>query len=136
MEGNKRLWQLALQAMTEVDSDFAKRCSEVAVTYGFTGSPHIDRQNASHFYGLSLGNFTEGTGCVAVESSPRIVAYVNTKNKLGRVDGRYPHWVTSYDDVNEERFSLIYYDTVSAYQTPGPAIFTIPQEDGNKTSHT
>ena len=136
MEGNKRLWQLALQAMTEVDSDFAKRCSEVAVTYCFTGSPHIDRQNASPFYGLSLGNFTEGTGCVAVESSPRIVAYVNTKNKLGRVDGRYPHWVTSYDDVNEERFSLIYYDTMSAYQTPGPAIFTIPQEDGrNKTSH-
>mmetsp|Transcript_5585 Transcript_5585/g.8560 ORF Transcript_5585/g.8560 Transcript_5585/m.8560 type:complete len:546 (-) Transcript_5585:70-1707(-) len=126
MEGNKKLWELALQAMKETDSEFATRCSEIAVTFGFTGSPHIDRQNASPFYGLSLGNFTEGTGCVSVECSPRIVAHVNTKNRLGRVDGRYPHWVTSYDS-SQERFSLIYYDTLSAYQPPGPAIFTMPQ---------
>ncbi|KAL7532208.1 hypothetical protein ACHAXR_004489, partial [Thalassiosira sp. AJA248-18] len=126
MEGNKKLWLLALQAMKETDPEFATRCSEIAVTFGFTGSPHIDRQNASPFYGLSLGNFTEGTGCVAVEISPRIVAEVNTQNRLGRVDGRYPHWVSNYDVGKEERFSLIYYDTLSAYQTPGPAIFKIP----------
>ena len=126
MEGNSKLWQLAMQAMQETDQDFASKCSEIAVTYGFTGSPHIDRQNSSPFWGLSLGNFTEGTGCVAVECSSRIVAHVNTKNRLGRVDGRHPHWVTSYD-VNEERFSLIYYDTMSAYEPPGPAIFTVPQ---------
>ena len=126
MEGNTRLWQLAMQAMQETDQEFASKCSEIAVTFGFTGSPHIDRQNSSPFHGLSLGNFTEGTGCVAVECSPRIVAHVNTKNRIGRVDGRYPHWVTSYD-VNEERFSLIYYDTLSAYEPPGPAIFTVPR---------
>jgi hypothetical protein len=128
MEGNRKLWDLALQAMIETDPQFAARCSEIAVTYGFIGSPHIDRQNSSHFYGLSLGNFTEGTGCVAVEMSPRVVAEVNTKNRLGKVDGRYPHWVSNYNVDEEERFSLIYYDTLSSYQTPGPAIFSIPHD--------
>jgi len=125
MEGNAKLWELALQALQETDPEFAARCSEIAVTYGFTGSPHIDRQNASPFYGLSLGEFAEGTGGISVECSPRIVANVNTKHRLGRVDGRYPHWVSRYDP-KEDRFSLIYYDTLSAYQTPGPAIFKIP----------
>ena len=58
--------------------------------------------------------------------SPRMVAEMNTKNRLGRVDGRYPHWVGNYDVEKEERFSLIYYDTLSAFQTPGPAIFQTP----------
>ena len=128
MEGNRKLWDLAIQAMKETDPEFATRCSEIAVTYGFIGSPHIDRQNSSHFYGLSLGNFTEGTGCVSVEMSPRVVAEVNTKYRLGKVDGRYPHWVSNYNVEEEERFSLIYYDTFSSYQTPGPAIFSIPHE--------
>jgi hypothetical protein len=108
-----------------VDSEFASRCSEIAVTFGFMGSPHVDRQNSSPFYGLALGDFTEGTGCVAVECSARVICEVNTKNRLGKVDGRYPHWVTQYNR-QEERYSLIYYDTLSAYETPGPAIFGIP----------
>ncbi|KAL7493174.1 hypothetical protein ACHAWT_002251 [Skeletonema menzelii] len=134
MEGNRKLWDLAIQAMKETDPAFAARCSEIAVTFGFIGSPHIDRQNSSHFYGLSLGNFTEGTGCVAVEMSPRLVAEVNTKNRLGKVDGRYPHWVSNYNIKEEERFSLIFYDTLSSYQKPGPAVFSIPQdkEKGSK----
>ncbi|KAL7554152.1 hypothetical protein ACHAWF_017553, partial [Thalassiosira exigua] len=126
MEHNRRLWELALEAIKESDPEFASRCSEIAVTYGFTGSPHIDKQNSSPFYGLALGTFTEGSGCVSVECSARVVAEVNTKNRLGKVDGRWPHWVTTYD-TRDERFSLIYYDTNSAYQTPGPAIFRMPE---------
>ena len=71
----------------------------------------------------------QGTGSVTVEMSARVVAEMNTKNRLGKVDGRYPHWVSNYDVENEERFSLIYYDTLSAYQTPGPAIFSIPKDE-------
>jgi len=126
MEHNQHLWNLAMQALSETDPEFSSRCSEIAVTYGFIGSPHIDRQNSSPFYGLSLGNFTEGTGCVAVEISARVVAMVNTKHRLGKVDGRYPHWVSQYDIEKEERYSLIYYDTLSKYQVPGPAIFYLP----------
>ena len=125
MNNNARLWDLALEAIEEVDPKFAECCSEVAVTYGFTGSPHIDKQNRTPFYGMSLGDFTEGTGCIAVECSARVLAEINTKERMGKVDGRYPHWVTPYDNEAEERFSLIYYDTVSPFQTPGPAIFDL-----------
>ena len=121
MKPNQHLWNLAMQAITETDPEFASRCSEIAVTYNFIGSPHIDRQNSSHFYGLSLGNFNGG--CIVVEISPRVVGEVNTQNRLGKVDGRYPHWVSEYDTAKEERFSLIYYDTISDYQVPGPAVF-------------
>ncbi|KAL3781732.1 hypothetical protein ACHAW5_001714 [Stephanodiscus triporus] len=125
MDGNQRLWALALRALRETDPDFATRCSEVAVTLGFAGSPHIDKQNSSPFYGLALGDFDDGTGCLAVECSARVIAVVNTRNKLGRVDGRYPHWVTNYD-AGQERYSLIYYDTMSTFESPGPAIFRVP----------
>ena len=124
MEHNQILWELAMKAIHETDPEFAQRCSEIAVTYGFIGSPHIDRQNSSPFYGLSLGNFTVGKGCVAVEMSARVICEVNTKNRFGKVDGRYPHWVSNYDVEKEERYSLIYYDTLSKYQVPGTAIFT------------
>ena len=51
-----------------------------------------------------------------VECSARVVAHVNTKNRLGRVDGRYPHWVAPYDE-RKDRYSLIFYLTmVHMYQ--------------------
>jgi len=97
----QKIWDLALQALKETDSEFATRCTEIAVTYGFQGSPHIDKQNCGPFYGFALGNFRNGTGGVCVECSTRVVAVVNTKNRIGRIDGRYPHWVDQYG--NNER---------------------------------
>ena len=35
---------------------------------------------------------------------------VDTRHRLGKVDGRYPHWVAPYDP-GAERYSLIYYQT-------------------------
>lgn len=127
MERNRKLYDLAIDAMREVDPEFATRCTEIAVTYGFQGSPHIDKQNNGPFYGLALGDFTDGTGQVCVECSARVLAKVNTKNRLGRVDGRHPHWVAPYDVENEERFSLIYYETGGTFVKPGPAVFTRPE---------
>lgn len=48
--------------------------------------------------------------CSQVEVDPLTVCEVNTKNRLGKVDGRCPHWVAPYDE-NCERFSLIFYQT-------------------------
>jgi hypothetical protein len=128
MERNRKLFEMALDAVKEVDADFASRCTEIAVTYGFQGSPHIDKQNCGPFFGLALGEFSDGTGQVCVECSARVLAYVNTKNRLGRIDGRYPHWVAPYDIENEERFSLIYYETGGTFVAPGPAVFTAPSK--------
>ena len=97
---------------------------------------NLDKQNSGPFYGLSLGNFPDGQGGVCVECSARIVAVVNTKNRLGQIDGRYPHWVDSYDQksssdgasINLERYSLIYYETGGHFKKPGPAVFDVPTQ--------
>jgi hypothetical protein len=89
------------------------------------GSPHTDKQNSSLFYGMSAGEFDEGTGCVTVECSARVIAKVDTRNRLGRFDGRYPNWVTHYDP-GQERFSLFYHDTLTTFESTGPAIFRVP----------
>ena len=33
---------------------------------GFRGSPHIDTTNTGPFYGLSIGDFIDGTGGIQV----------------------------------------------------------------------
>jgi len=122
---NRNLWDLAMKAVRTVDPGFADRCTELAVTFGFQGSPHIDRQNTGPFYGLALGNYPVGQGGLCVECSARVLAVMNTRNRLGKVDGRHVHWVEPYDS-NSERFSLIYYVTGGDYVKPGPAIFSMP----------
>ena len=43
-----------------------------------------------------------------MEADAFTVAHVSTHNHLNKCDGRYPHWVSSYEG---ERYSLIYYAT-------------------------
>jgi hypothetical protein len=91
---HREIWDLAKIIMASVDNEFASKYSALAVTHNFQGSPHIDRQNVGPFYGLSLGDFDDKTGGIMVECSARVVANVNTKNRLGKVDGRFSHWVS------------------------------------------
>lgn len=121
-EQNERLWQLAAGAMTSVDPGFAAKFTALAVTQGFRGSPHIDTTNIGPFYGLALGNFVDGTGGIQVEVDPMTVAEVNTKHRLGKIDGRFPHWVAPYDE-SCERFSLIYYTTEGEVIPQTTAVF-------------
>jgi hypothetical protein len=107
---HEKLWDLATRAVRAVDPEFAERFTALAVTHGFVGSPHIDKQNIGPFYGLSMGDFPEGQGGIRVECNARVVAEMNTRNRLGKVDGRYPHWVAPYDE-GAERYSLIFYQT-------------------------
>ena len=123
---HRRIWELANQAMASVDPQFATEYTALAVTCCFQGSPHIDKQNTAPFWGLALGDFPEGQGQIMVECSARVVAKVNTRNRLGRVDGRYPHWVAPYDSACY-RYSLIYYATAGEMQPVGPAVFSVPR---------
>mmetsp|Transcript_26466 Transcript_26466/g.72763 ORF Transcript_26466/g.72763 Transcript_26466/m.72763 type:complete len:442 (-) Transcript_26466:603-1928(-) len=128
LERFRSLWDLATEAIQLVkphDPEFLESFSALAITYGFRGSPHIDKQNTGPFYGLSLGDFgtgegggsnssgssnecVNGGGCVCVEADAFTVAHVSTHNCLAKCDGRYPHWVSNYEG---ERYSLIYYAT-------------------------
>ena len=96
LQDHRTIWELAQQMMVFVDPDFATKYTALAVTHNFIGSPHIDRQNVGPFYGISFGDFDEvgddddandGCGGIMVECSARIVANINTKHRLARVDG-------------------------------------------------
>lgn len=50
----KKLFDLAVETLAEVDPVFAERFTALAVTHNFKGSPHIDTLNVGPFYGLSL----------------------------------------------------------------------------------
>jgi hypothetical protein len=147
------LWVAGINALNAIDPVFARQnCTEIAITHGFSGSPHRDKQNCGPFYGLSLGNFddSDGKGGIVVEASARVVIRVNTKCRLGRVDGRYVHWVAPWGTKHgepsnqqsqkqqppsklvhggeeQQRYSLIYYETGHQFVPPGPAVFSIPE---------
>jgi hypothetical protein len=149
LKEHQDLWDLAQQALATVDPTFAKSFSALAVTKGFRGSPHIDKQNTGPFYGLALGTFDDGTGGVCVEVDAFTVAHVNTKSRLAKVDGRYPHWVAPYtynkhdkdkdmdgaagSSLEQYRYSLIFYSTGQSYSQPGPAHFgeVVEEDDDN-----
>jgi len=116
---NRSLWDVAMEAVTSVDKEFAGKCTAVAVTHNFKGSPHIDKQNVGPFYGLSIGPLA-GTGGVMVEASARVTVEVDTVGRMGKVDGRYPHWVADYEG---DRWSLIFYRTLGEGEEVGSAIF-------------
>merc|ERR1712217_476659 len=111
--------ELATQIMAEVDEDYAKRWTAIAITNCFSGSPHIDFDNIGPFYGLALGDF-EGGG-ICVESSPFEVTEVDTRQRLGKIDGRFPHWVAPYTG---ERYSVIYYQTLGEEVERTTAVFS------------
>lgn len=50
----KKLFDLAVETLAEVDPEFAERFTALAVTKCFVGSPHIDTLNVGPFYGISL----------------------------------------------------------------------------------
>ncbi|KAL7525237.1 hypothetical protein ACHAXR_002243 [Thalassiosira sp. AJA248-18] len=128
----QRIFHLAVDALEDVDPEFANRFTALAVTKNFVGSPHIDTLNVGPFYGLSLGEF-HGGGAIAVECSPFLVAEVDTRGKLGKVDGRFPHWVTPYEGT---RYSLIYYVTSGSVESQTTAIFAPPpSSNNNQESH-
>ena len=118
---HSKLWELAREAANEVDPDFAAKYTAVAYTKNFEGSPHIDTRNTGPFYGLALGDFNAGGGALCVECSAREVAHVDTRGKLGKVDGRYPHWVAPYTGT---RFSVIFYQTQGEPTPIGEAVFS------------
>jgi len=123
LEQYDRLWDLAMDAISETDAPFAEKVTALAITHGFRGSPHIDTQNIAPIYALSLGDFPEGQGGLRVECNAHVVADVNTRNRLGKLDGRFPHWVAPYDS-EAERYSVIYYQTEGEPTPKTTAIFS------------
>lgn len=117
---HQRLWDLASKALASVDPIFASIFSAIAVSNGFVGSPHIDSFDVDCQYAFSCGDFSGG-GKLCVECSAREVAEIDTRMRLAKVDGRFPHWVTPYEG---ERYSIIWFRTEGLPSSPTTAVFS------------
>lgn len=123
------IWDKAVEAIAEIDREFAQRFTALAVTKNFQGSPHIDTLNVGPFYGISMGEFSpEDGGKICVECSATEVAEVETRGRFGKLDGRFVHWVKAYEGT---RYSLIYYVTSGEVIPQTTAVFKPrEQEEG------
>jgi len=119
LKQHARAWELAHALLKSVDPDYAELYSAIAMTKQFVGSPHIDTENIGPFYGLALGNFDGGQICV--ESTPFEVVEMDTHNRIGKIDGRFPHWVAPHTG---ERYSVIYYQTAGTVMPKSAAAFS------------
>jgi hypothetical protein len=83
----------------------------LAVTKNFTGSPHVDKDDVTFQYAVSLGDFGDLGGELVVESEDGAFRWeVDTRDRVARVDGRFVHWVRGYDSgKNGARYSVIFY---------------------------
>ena len=98
------LWQRACEALWSLVPSFEP--TSIAIAHNFRGSPHVDVADRTPQYLLSCGDFAAG-GELCVEASPTELICVDTHDRLACVDGRFTHWVTSYDGA--ERFSVVFY---------------------------
>ena len=138
------VWEAAKGALREVDASFADAFTALAVTRNFRGSPHVDEKNAGPFYAMALGEFRSSgepsarfEGALCVERDARTVARVDTRNRLARADGRFPHWVAPYpkerrEGANDapverieriERISLVFFKTAGEPEPITRAVF-------------
>ncbi len=102
------LKRAALAVLRWADPEYP--CDHMAITRNFVGSPHVDREDASHQYAISLGDWRGKGGELVVESEDGDTRWVvDTRDKIGRVDGRFAHWVRGFDATEGTRYSVIYY---------------------------
>ena len=112
--GNKvreraRVWSLSEEVLrTFFLEEHCPEYDSLAITSDFRGSPHVDKKDTSHQYVLALGDFEGGELCVEAGEGGEKVLAVDVKNRLGRIDGRAPHWVNGWTG---ERFSLVFFRT-------------------------
>ena len=90
----------------------------LAVTRGFLGSPHVDREDVTHQYAMALGDFGGGAELVVESEDGRARWVVDTRGKMARFDGRFAHWVRGYDRAEGVRFSVVWYANKPSAATP------------------
>jgi len=115
------LGKLVEKLMSSVDADYDY--THVAVTKNFVNSPHCDVADTTFQYVCSFGDFALPGGQLAVvgpsdDEDVWCVNVVNTKNRIARVDGRYPHFVLPYDAAKGDRYSLVIFSVKESAATP------------------
>ena len=107
------LWELLKQVVKAHDS--AYDLTSVQVNKNFSGHVHVDRNDTTYQYALSLGDFASGGHLVMSTDDPYSYVKYDTKGRLTRCDGRHPHWVTRHQ--GGDRYSLVFYN-ITGKRTP------------------
>ena len=116
------LWSVADSLLRQASAKAAAfDYTAMAITKNFRGSPHIDQNDLSVQYAMSVGDFESG-GELCVEESPCLVRALDTRNRLVCIDGRYPHWVSGYAG---ERYSIIFYRSFGQLDPPTQAVHSV-----------
>lgn len=114
------------------------RCTSLAVTRNFIGSPHVDSKDTTYQFAMSLGDFIGGELCVEScikgqeinsnsnnELNSEIgseVVIIDTHDRIAKVDGRYCHWVKDWK--GKERYSVIWFCVdESLYMQPKCSVY-------------
>ena len=106
-----KCYLLAKTILQKIDPTFAS--GPFIVQFAMMSSPdhkverHVDRDDITHQYVLSLGAFKNARFVIEEPEAPNPLRF-DTRHKMLRVDGRNPHWVEN-DGFEGERFTVIFY---------------------------
>ena len=115
----RRLSHLAHLAILEVDPTHTKKVTrrsppQKVLLARHTSTPY----DVGPQYALALGTFSGGALCV--ESGARQLVRIDTKGRMAKFDGRFPHWVLPYEG---ERYSIIWFRTTGPPTPQTTAVF-------------
>ena len=91
------------------------------VNKNFSGHVHVDRNDTTYQYALSLGDFASGGHLVMSTDDPYRYVKYDTKGRLTRCDGRHPHWVTRHQGGRQVFPRLLQYHGQTDAQGIQPA---------------
>jgi hypothetical protein len=121
------LWSAVVDALKATDATFASRVTAMEITMNRRSSPRVDKQCIGPHYVMACGTFEANTGGVFVECDARVVAEVDVRNAVARVDGRFPCWTANYG-ADGRRFEVACYRTVGEPVAITTAVFENGQE--------
>jgi hypothetical protein len=112
-----RVYQIAVKVLESIDPDYA--AGEFVVQFAYMNDPlhhvkcHEDRDDVSHQYALTLGNFSGAVLRTYLSRSKTSFVDFGEKKQIVKFDGRLPHEVVNEDFLGD-RFTVIFYKNYDA----------------------
>ena len=127
-DAEREAYRLAMAILLEIDPDYTEGAT--LVNFSLLNSPthyvkqHVDKNDVSYQYALSLGSF-EGVR-LRVTGEDSQAQDFGIRRKVLRFDGRLPHEAVLAPTFNGNRFTVIWYKNFDARQTKAAPILQTP----------
>jgi len=123
----KKAYRKAMRVLRGIDADYAE--GETVVQFAYMSSPthyvgkHVDSNDISHQYAISLGDYKGATLRVYNQSGK--AHDVDNRHKVVKFDGRLPHEVVVDESFEGDRFTVIFYKNYDSRKSePDPVVDT------------